>query len=526
MKNMKAFLVVALALIMLLTGTAVHADAEEKVVRYGADLSDVTTADAHKLTMSEVAELTSHVCDGLLALNPQTLELELALLEEFPTVSEDGLTYSCQLKKGIKFQDGTEVTANDVKYTYTRFFVPEENNVYTWLCDMIKGAKAMLAGEAKELEGVVVHDDYTFDIILEEPYAPFLYVLAAEQTGIYPEKACSEAGDKWGIDTYIGAGPYKMVELIPKEKVVLERYDDYYGEKPEVDRIEYISMDPNTALLEYEAGTIDVCKVDISLVPAYKDNPDFENQLKEVPYAGVITFAWNRSQEPLDNVKVREALTYAIDREALCNGFMHGNARPATTFIPPGVLGYNEDAPELPYDPEKAKSLLEEAGYPDGITITLSLSEKASVIPQAEVIQEQLKASNINLEIQKLDHAANLEIGRAGKKQVSIVTWYCDIPDGDNFFYSILYGDAGIAFSSHYFNDEFDAKCDKARTINDEEEREKVYFELEDQVTHQDYIVAPLYNPNGYILVKDNVEGVFLSRTNLMNFKHAAIVEP
>ena len=110
----------------------------------------------------------------------------------------------------------------------------------------------MLDGQTTELAGFTVTGDYTFDITLEGPYAPFLSVLACEQLSIYPEKACTEAGDRWGVDVFVGTGPFKLKEFTPKDRLVVERFEDYHGEQPYLDQIEMYNMDANTMLLEYE----------------------------------------------------------------------------------------------------------------------------------------------------------------------------------------------------------------------------------------------------------------------------------
>lgn len=166
------------------------------------------------------------------------------LITKLPEISDDGLTYSFELKPDVKFHDGTTLTSSDVEFTFTRIFEPSDKNVSTWMCDMILGGKEMLEGKAEELEGFKVIDDTHFEITLDKPYSAFMSVLATPQMVIYPEKAYKEAGEDWGGKVYIGTGPYKVNEFDPKNKVILERYDEYHGGAKKLDEIVYLNMDP------------------------------------------------------------------------------------------------------------------------------------------------------------------------------------------------------------------------------------------------------------------------------------------
>ena len=498
---------------------------EKKVLTFGGPLDGVGNLDIHLTTINEIFQITTHIQEGLLGLDTETLEIKPVLLTKIPEVSEDGLTYSCELKPDVKFHDGTTLTSKDVKFTFERIFKPETKNVNTWLCDMIVGAKDMLEGKATELKGFKIIDDTHFEITIEEPYSAFMSVLAASQMVIYPEKACTEAGESWGTSSFVGTGPYKLKEFSPKNKVVLEKFDDYHDGAKKLDEIVFLNMDPNTALLEFENGTIDVTALDVSLVDNYLKNDKFKDNVKECESLGIVTFGLNTTMKPLDDVRVREAVNLAIDRKGLTENYLRGKAVPATCFVPKGIPGYDENAPELEYNPEKAKQLLAEAGYPNGIELTATISEKSTLAPVLEVVQQQFKESNINLSIQKVDHAGYIDLRSRGEVQLPLINWYADIIDADNFFYSILYGDNSKFFSTNYFNKEFDAMCDEARKTVDPDEKAEIYKKIEHKITHEDFVVAPLYNPVFYYLVSDRVENAVMMQTSLFRFTDADIVK-
>ena len=477
-----------------------------KVLKYANVYPDMQVLDVMKSTTTDTIQAGSLVCEALLDFE-EDFSVTPLLLKELPT-SEDGVTFHCELKEGVLFHDGTELKATDVEFTFKRMFLPETVCVNTFLCDMILGAKEMLNGETTELAGFTVTGDYTFDITLEGPYAPFLSVLACEQLSIYPEKACTEAGDRWGVDVFVGTGPFKLKEFVPKDRVVVERFDDYHGEQPTLDQIEMYNMDANTMLLEFESGNMDIVGVQQDQADAYRNNEEFAEEFVINPLIGTISMNLNVEMAPLDNVKVREAIGYAIDRQSMVDNYLKGNAYATSCFIPRGCMAFDEERPVDKYDPEKAKELLAEAGFPDGIHIVTTISEKSSAVGVATVLQQQMKEAGIEFEIQKVDDAAYIDLRKNGEVQVAFSTWYADIVDPDNFLYTILHSESSPFFSSNYNNPEFDALLEEARVVTDPAKREELYREAESLAVTVDFVNVPLYNPIKFYLVQENVEGV------------------
>lgn len=479
----------------------------DKVLKFAGVYPDMLVLDVMKSTTTDTCQSGSLVVEALLDFN-EDFSVKPLLLTQLPTVSEDGMTFTCELKKGIKFHDGTELKASDVEFTFNRMFLPSTICVNTFLCDMILGAKDMLDGKTDKLEGFKVIDDYNFTITLESAYSPFLSVLACEQLSIYPEKACTEAGDRWGVDTFIGTGPFKLKEFTPKDRVVVERFEDYHGEKPTLAGIEMYNMDQNTALLEYESGNLDIVAVNQDVVDTYRKDEAYAKQLVVNPLVGIISMNLNVQKAPLDNPKVREAVGYAIDTEAMVENYLKGNAQATSCFIPRGCMGFDDTRPVSKYDPAKAKALLAEAGFPDGVHLVTTISEKSTAVGVATVLQQQMKESGIDFEIQKVDDAAYIDLRKQGEVQVAFSTWYADIVDPDNFLYTILHSKNSPFFSSNYNNPEFDKKLEECRRITDPAEREKLYREAEHMVVLEDFANVPLYNPIKFYLQQENVTGI------------------
>lgn len=497
-----------------------------KVLKVGEDMASLNTLNSLHTTYNNIFESSDAMFDQLISKDPYTLELKPNLLTKMPEISEDGKTFTFELKQGVKFHDGTELTAKDCVFTFNRFFDPAFENMNTWMADMILGAKEMVEAEGAitELESVKFIDDYHFSIELEYGYTAFLAVLAVAPLNIVPMDACIAAGDRWGLDTVIGTGPFKLKSFEPSVKLVMEKNPDYHGELPKIDQIEVINMDASTALIEWEAGTIDVCGVDVSLVDGYLNDPDFADNVKFQEYAGIHTLNFNQEIAPLDDARVRLAIGLATDSQALCDGYFKGHIRPAKSLIPQGIVGYDDSLAPLEYNPERAKELLAEAGYPDGIEITCTVRDTSSWVEIYQVLQEQYKLANINLTIEKVDAAGWLEKRGNGLVQFYMMNWYADFLDPDNFIYSLYHSSVADFFSTGMKDPEFDAKLDAGRLLP-YEEKQQYYADLEAWLTREQVAEWPLYAPAGYILVSDRVDNFFLKRDFLKTYITCDIIE-
>lgn len=501
----------------------------DNVVRMGRDMASVGNLNSLLTTYNSIFEVSDCVFDQLIRKNPYTLELEPNLIVDFPEISNDGTLFTFELKQGVKFHDGAELTAKDVQYTFSRFFDPDSGNLNGWMANMIKGSQDMMDsgtnGQIDTLESVVVIDDYHFSIELEYGYTAFLAVLAVAPLNIVPMDACEAAGDRWGIDTLIGTGPFKLESFNPNNEIVLVRNDDYHGEVVQLDGVEILNMDANTALIEWEAGTIDVCSVSTSLVDGYLDNPDYADNVQFTEYIGIHCLNFNQDLEPFDDQRVRLAVGLATDIQSLCDGYFQGHIKPAKSLIPKGVLGYDDSLPELEYDPERAKELLADAGYPDGITITATMTEGSDWDKIYQVLQEQYKLANITLEIEKVDSAGWLDKRSTGNVQFYMMNWYADFVDPDNFLYSLYHSSVATFFSSGMNDPEWDAKLDAGRLITDLDEKQEYYADLEYWLSREHVAEWPLYAPAGYTLVSDRVHEVFCKSDFLMSFTEGYIEE-
>lgn len=510
----RSWFVVALTAVMATTG---HAAGGKKVLKFAASMPAMEFLDVQLQTDTEVIQPAWLMGESLLAFNKDLVPVP-QLLKSMPTISKDGKVFTCELKAGVKFHDGSTLTSKDVEFTFTRMFDPKTKCLNTYLCDMILGAQEMLEGKSSKLAGFKVLDDRKFEITLSAPYSPFGSVLACPQMMIYPEKACRAAGSRWGIDTFVGTGPYKLVSFEPKDALVVERFPGYHGKPAKLDGLEMYNMDQSTALLEYERGSMDMVGFNGTvMVDGYKNNPKFREQLVGYPIVGTIAVILNVAMPPLDNVKVREAMSYAIDQKSLAANYMKGYANPTGCFIPPGMPGHDPKRIASKHNPAKAKTLLKEAGFPNGIKVVAALSEKSALVGAATVIQEQLKASGITLEVQKYDAAAMVDMRKNGKVQVMFLTWYADIPDPDNFMYTFFHKDQSKLWSSNYNNAWVTKSLEDGRVVPAGPARTAMYMKVEDRIVTKDFAAVPLYNPIKYYMVSKALKGVTFEN-GMINF--------
>lgn len=482
--------------------------ASPKVLKVGTDFSAFETMDVQKTTYTTPFEISDCVCETLMGKDPETLETYPLLVEDFPKVSEDGLTYTFTLKKDVKFHDGTTLNTDDVIYTFHRFFDPSTICPMTWLVDMIAGAQDYMNGTADSISGLAKVDDRTFTMTLNFPYSAMEATLAASPLAIFSDEACQAAGDRWGADSYVGTGPFVFTSFAAGEKIVLTRFADYHGEAKRLDEIDVFCMDSNTALMEFEAGTIDVCGLSAELAQDYKASAEYGDNVHYQDYFGIYTMIINQEVEPFNDPLVRQAFALAVDKQAIANDYYDGSVSAAYSFLPPGISGHDDALKELDKrDVEKAKALLTQAGYADGITITTYIPTADAVMT---ILQQQLAEANIHLDVQLADAATVSDMRVTGKLACWLLTWYADYNDADEFFYGVFNSNVADFFSTGWRNAEFDATLEQCRAINDMDEKAEIYRQLDREITWEQYGNVPLYYPGGFYLTSDRVSNVFM----------------
>ena len=378
----------------------------------------------------------------LMAYKPGTTELVPSLAETFE-VAPDGLAYTFRLRPGVKFTNGREVTAADGKYSIERAVNPKTQGPGGSFYGSIIGADKVADGSAETMEGIEAADARTVRFRLTQPNATFLNVLALNFASAVPREAVEAAGGDFGRKP-VGSGTFKLREWTIGQNLVLERNPDYFGRRPNLDgvRVE-VGQEPQVAILRLQRGEVDVAGDGIP--PAeylrMRNAPDMAGLIVDREQLSTSYVAINTGMKPFDDVRVRQALNMAINKDRIVR-LINGRATPANQVLPPLMPGYDKSYAGYAYDVAKARALLAEAGHAGGFATEL-YAMNADPNPRiAQAIQQDLAAVGIKAEIRSQAQAAVIAAG--GTKGTAPLVWsggmawIADFPDPSNFYGPIL----------------------------------------------------------------------------------------
>ena len=411
----------------------------------------------------------------LMDYKPGTAELTPSLADSYE-ISKDGLTYTFKLHKGVKFHNGREVVAQDVKYSIERTTNPKTESPGAGFYDSIAGMDAFKKGKAKDVKGIAVVDPGTIKFTLTRPDATFLHVLALNFSSVVPKEAVDKAGKDFGKKV-VGSGAFMLADWKLGQELVLKRNPDYFiPGVPKLDQITFqVGLEPMTAILKLEKGEADFAGdgippakfLQIRNDPKYKDLIIEGGQLQ----TGYVTL--NVQMKPLDKVEVRQAINMAIDKSRIVK-IINNRAVPANQPLPPTMPGYDKEFKGYPFDPEKAKELLKQAGLEKGFETTLYVYNVDPNPRIAQAIQEDLSKVGIKVKLKNLAQANVIAAGGKPKTAPMVwsggMAWIADFPDPSNFYGPIL-GCAGATSGgwnwAWYCNKELDERATKADSMSD-----------------------------------------------------------
>jgi ABC-type transport system substrate-binding protein len=457
------------------------------------------------------------IFDGLMDYVPGTTELRPGLAESYE-ISDDGQTFTFRLRPGVTFHNGREMTAEDVKYSLDRVTNPETQSPGAGFFGSIAGYDAMADGSATELEGVKVIDPLTVEITLSRPDATFLHVMALNFASVVPKEAVDEAGADFGKSP-VGTGAYSLGEWTIGQRLVFQKNPDYWRDGvPYLDSITFeVGQEPIVALLRLQNGEVDVPGDGIPPAKFVEVMADPEQAARVVEggqlHTGYITM--NVKIPPFDNQAVRQAVNMAINKERITQ-IINGRAVPATQPLPPSMPGYTEGYAGYAFDPEAAKAMLAEAGFPDGFETELFVMNTDPNPRIAQAIQQDLAGVGITASIQSLAQANVIAAGGEEDQAPMIwsggMAWIADFPDPSNFYGPIL-GCAGAVQGgwnwSWYCNEDLDAKATEADSITDPSkvgDRLKLWSDVYMAVM-EDAPWVPVFNEQRYTMKSPRMGG-------------------
>ncbi|MFL5580552.1 MAG: ABC transporter substrate-binding protein [Gemmatimonadaceae bacterium] len=454
---------------------------ERRTLIDSRDNYDPRSLDPALATDVPSGRAVSYLYDGLMRFTPDA-RLEPALAER-SEVSPDGRTYTFHLRRGVKFHDGTALTARHVVGSFRRLLDPSTKSGSAEFFKMIRGSKAFTDRTSTDLPGVVARDDSTVVITLEEPLAFFPKLLAMPAASIVPLNAGADLAQK-----PVGTGPWKLVEWKHDDYVLFARNEQYWAGPAQAESLmARIIPEQSTAVAEFESGNVDVMLVPEAETRRWQDTDERNARLAEASALRLWYVGINTTRGPLADVRVRQALNIAVDRATILKQLISGRGTLAAGVIPPSLEGATKGRPPYAYDPAKAKRLLAEAGHANGVTLELWHSATAPAPRLAQTIQAYLQASGFKITLVQREAAAMRAAARKGETDLVLKDWFADYPDAENFLYPLLHsankGAGGNV--SFYQSPRFDQVVDQARRTTNDSARVALYRQA-DQIAYAD----------------------------------------
>ncbi|WML57392.1 ABC transporter substrate-binding protein [Neobacillus sp. PS2-9] len=518
-KTFKLLLVSLLAISMFLVGCSSKSNNDAKGGKETGNNSasgkdtliyargvDSVSLDPITTTEGDTFKVTENIYDTLLDYGDTDTTLKPKLAKSWE-VTPDGLTYTFKLQEGVKFHDGTDFNADAVVFNFNRWMNGDEDKFpyYTMFGGYVKD-------EGHVIKEVKALDANTVQFVLKRPMAPFLKNLAMSPFAIASPAAVEKYGDDYRSHP-VGTGPFKFVEWKQNDRITLEKNPDYWVKGlPKLNKVIFRVIPENTARLNALVnGEIDIMDgLNDSDAKAVTSNDKLK--IYERPSMNVAYLSFTLTRKPFDNKLVRQALNYAIDKKAIIDAFYGGNAIPAKNPMPPSIEGYNDSIEEYKYDPEKAKELLKEAGYPNGFEMELWAMNIARLYmaepPKvAEVIQDNLSKVGIKVKLNTLEWATYLDKAAKGDFDAFLMGWTGDNGDPDNFLYTLLDKDAiGANNYSRYSSDPLHDLLIQAQQGTDQEKRNELYKKAQ-EIIHEDAPWVPLLHSKPLSAASKDVVG-------------------
>lgn len=520
--NKLRYVVLMLLAVTLVLGAQVSAQ-DETTLRIVVN-GDVRTADPHVAYEFDTWPTVALFHRGLVTLDDDG-NPEPALAESWEA-SEDGTQYTFTLVEGAMFSDGSELTAEDVAYSFTRLLDPETASPTAFMFEMINGAAEFQAGEADSVSGIEVIDDRTISFTLTRPEWTLMKRFALPPAMIVQQEAV-EASENYGREP-MGAGPYMLESWESGLRITGVANPNYYLEgAPFFDRFEIeIGVNPEVAVLRMEAGEADTSLdfVPNSEFPRIAGDPELEdNLLRLAAFPNIDYVIFNTNIEPFSDPNVRKALDMAVDRDRLIQ-LMNNRATPANGPVPPNVAGSDPDGESTPYDPEMAMQMLADAGYADGFSTEMLVTTDPQQLSVAQAVVSDWAAVGVEVELISLEvgQFVDLLINQPDEVETVMTQWFLDYLDPSNVYEPLLQCGGSYNWGRHC-NEDLDAQFAEVNLIPPGEERDAAFAEIEAALNEQ----VPnlfLYHLDTYYFTSDRID-IKSDPAILLEFDTATLAE-
>ncbi|MDR1945743.1 MAG: ABC transporter substrate-binding protein [Desulfovibrio sp.] len=490
---MKTLLVIAVFAMLFGLSGVTPALAKGDTLTVGISLG-IKSLDPHTTTQAFVHTVLAHINETLVGIEGDSV---VPLLAESWELLDDKRSYRFTLKQGVKFHNGEVMTADDVVFSFKR----------------ASGQGAAIKAWSSYLSDVEKVDDRTVILRTARPLSDaFLGSLGHPWASILNKKAVISTGQDYGTAP-VGTGKFRLRRLVTGDRVELERFDDYHADKAKVKNLTFRTfLEATSRTIELESGSVDVVvdvpPVDISRI---KENPDLE--IVAVPSWRNYHIGLNLKKAPYDNIKVRQAINLAVNRPGIVKVVFRGYAEPARGPVP-SIVAYSDykNSPDLPYDPEKAKKLLAEAGFPNGFKSGFIVPERSDFQNIATILQSNLRDVGIDLKINIVDYGNFADVARQPDHDPFVNNW--GNPPTSNPFFAIdpLIHSKFIGQTNRFFysNPKVDALLEKGVAVTDKAEKTAIYKEVWD-ILNVDLPMIPLLAPSNIFGKTKSLKGVTFS---------------
>ncbi|RNB82394.1 glutathione ABC transporter substrate-binding protein [Brevibacillus fluminis] len=460
-----------------------------------ARLSDANNLDPHFISSINAASVVHQkVYEGLVT-RDQNMEFKPLLATEWKQL--DDRTWEFKLRQGVTFHDGTPFTAAAVKKTIGRVLDPAVASPRANLFKMIQEVKVV--------------DDYTVQFILSSPFSPLLSILASHEGSIISPAAIEKYGKELARNP-VGTGPWTFTSWTPGQEIVLARNDNYWGQKVKVKQVVFkVVPEDATRIAMLETGEAQIAEplpvTEIERVQASSSMNLYRSEAFGTEFIG-----FNTKKKPFDDVRVRQAISHAIQTDAIISGVFNQVGTKVYSTMGSKVFGANTSLKGYDYDPNKAKQLLAEAGYPNGFKTTLWTGDRKERINTAEVVQSQLKGIGIDVDVKVLEYGAYLDAEDNGETDMFISGWGNATGDADynqyNLFHTSSLGKGGN--TTFYRNAEVDNLIDQGRVEQDPEKRKQLYAKAQ-EIEMSEAPMIPIRTIENIAAVSNRIKGFRIS---------------
>ena len=502
---------------LVLTGLAVTGVPEISWAVHGDTLhvrnyQDLTSLDSVSSLSAAEGIISAAINQNLLRFKPDgTWDTQLDAAESFEQIDETH--YAFRLKKGQLFSNGYgEMTADDVKFSFERMVDPAMN--------------ALNRPDMGPLSHVDVHDRYSGTFVLDTPYAAFIPVAVAGPSGeILSRKAVTDVGGRFTTDPPSSSGPYLFKSWQAQRKTVLVRNPQWTGRTPDFEEIHVYAMpDPKTAEMAFEAGELDCAWISVETVEPFKQNMPDNSSIRVLPSGRNYWLGMNQENPALTDIRVRQAIQYAVDVEAVVEAAWFGLAKVSNGPIPEGMVGHRDSALIPPKgDPEKARQLLSEAGVELPLRLRMDVNSDSLELTAVQVMEWSLRKVGIEVDIRPQDNSTFLTIGREdlGDQWRDVQLFMQSFTGLADPYYSLTWftsAQLGIWNWERFSSEEFDRLSDQALATTDPAARSRMYRRMQDlmeesgcyrfitnSVMPQIYrnTIKPAFRADGYTMLRE-----------------------